>query len=118
MALKLKDGKFYNDGVLIPIEHGNKEQIALMNNKLNHFNALDNDGLYIDPEIEEKYTGTMNFDCSCGQRVYFDDVEADHEDEIKEQYIGSRCECRKCKTKYISELNDDGDLVVKILKEL
>lgn len=112
----LKDGKFWNNGEVVPIEFGNKEQIRLMTNALGDLKALENDGIEIDPDFEEKVVASYNFKCVCGSWVRFSEVEADDEQDALKEFIG-QTRCCKCKKKYKIEQSEEGEIVIKYDKK-
>lgn len=61
--MKLRNGKFYDDaGNVVPLEHGNKEQRAL----LDLADALNGDGVALQIVSNEDQIATF-FQCLCGQ---------------------------------------------------
>lgn len=110
--LEIKNGKFYRDGLVEPIQFGNLDQIKLMQQHLKDYEALTNEGVLIDWEVETSYRATMDYKCSCGKYVRFGDVDLDDEDD-KPDFKESTATC-KCKRIYEIDENDDGDLVVKL----
>ncbi len=113
----LKDGKFYDgNGDVVPIEFGNKEQIRLMTCALGEIMALENDGIEIDPDFEEKVVASYSFKCSCGSWVKFSDVEGDDDVDVLDEFIGQKKSC-KCKKKYKIEKSEDGEIVIKYDKK-
>lgn len=113
----LIDGKFYEGDQLVPLEFGNKEQIRLIQEQKNRLEALEGDGLQVDPEIERVTKVSVDFKCICGQTVWFHEKECDDDiDFLEEEMVGEKTSCRKCQRKYIIVIND-GDLYVKINKQ-
>jgi hypothetical protein len=115
--LVLKNGKFYRDGIIVPLEHGNIEQITLMNKELKYINSFEEVGF--EPRIieEEKYIIEFSFKCpKCSSNISYSDEYEDYGHYLS--IIDSEgTSCRKCGTKYGFHLNDYHDLVVKYEKE-
>jgi hypothetical protein len=115
--LVLKNGKFYRDGVIVPLEHGNIEQITLMNKELKYINSFEEVGF--EPRIieEEKYIIEFSFKCpKCSSNISYRDEYEDYDHYLSIiDFEGTSC--RKCGTKYRFHLNDYHDLVVKYEKE-
>lgn len=110
----LRDGKFYEGNVLVPLEFGNKEQIRLMNEAKEHIEALKGDGLEVDVQIETKYFANIDLKCLCGQTVWFNDIELDDDDKL-DDLDGECTSCPKCKKRY--ELSyDSGQTLVKLVR--
>lgn len=77
--LTLEKGKFWMNGQVVPIEFGNKEQIELMNRKLEEIYALEHEGLPIEDsvECETRVVASLSFKCPCGHRIDFEELESD-----------------------------------------
>jgi hypothetical protein len=112
----LKDGKFWDNGKVVPIEFGNKEQIRLMTYALDELKALETDGIEIDPDFEEMIVASYQFKCICGSWVRFSEVEADDKLDAIAKFIGQKRSC-KCKKKYKIEQSEDGEIVIKYDKK-
>ena len=61
MIMELKGGKFFSNGVEVPIEIGNREQIELLNKRA----KLMEKGLPIDVQIHEVTTYTLSLKWAC-----------------------------------------------------
>lgn len=117
MSLEIKNGKFYRDGLVEPIQFGNRDQIKLMQQHLKDYEELIGDGVLIDYEIEEitTYKATMDYKCSCGKYVSFREEDLDDENDTPD-FVGESASCR-CGRKYEIAKNEDKDLVIKLIKE-
>lgn len=114
--MKLKDGKFYNDaGERVPIEFGNKEQIALIERHESFREAIASDGLIILPEFNGVNV-EAKFQCICDNILTFscegESVEA------AEKLIGQIKTC-KCDKQYKVDfwLDDYGIMDCLVVKE-
>ena len=89
--MTFKNGKFYNDsGEMVPLEFGNKEQIALIE-RANDFKV----GVW-NPFGKIK--------CLCGEILNY-----------SENDIGKDIECQLCKNKFaVREDEEDGLIVLKM----
>jgi len=110
--MKLINHQFISDtGEVVPLEHGNLEQIALLKN----FEAF-KDGLNVDFEYTEKTTYDCNitFNCGCGGRVCIDEYEM--EDNSVEDFIKNNktATCYYCKAKYTLTEGEDDNVIVKL----
>ena len=116
--MKLIKGKFYEGDKELPVEFGNKEQIKLMNDQLSLVNALNGDGLEVEPEIETVYRVSVSFTCPCGANAYANDMEIDDDNNLSaiKEMVGNKFNCHQCGNKYVCEENDDNELVVKLRK--
>ena len=77
--MKLINGKFYVDGKEVPVEIGNRQQIALIQER----QKLMEEGAKIDIDMEEvtTYTIAATFKCpSCGRHNLIDDDSEYHFD--------------------------------------
>jgi len=111
--LIIKEGKFYKNGNLVSLEHGNLEQIKLMNRELNYINSFQNEGYA--PRIieEEKYIIEFYFKCpKCLGTIHYQDEYEDH-DHYRSSIEWEGTRCKKCQTKYKFHLNEYHDLVIK-----
>jgi hypothetical protein len=108
----IKDGKFYRDGEVMPVEFGNLEQIKALEDVELHKQAL-KEGLMLDwdSEIEVRYTA--DFKCFCGNRI---DMEEESEQEERPDCLSGKtfkCRCKKHSFKTYMEY---GCLMVKEVK--
>jgi hypothetical protein len=74
MAMTIRQGKFYNGDILVPLEFGNKEQIAL----LKRVELLRKEGeeveleIFLVDDVELERDGEYYpFDCLCGCSIVF-----------------------------------------------
>jgi predicted SprT family Zn-dependent metalloprotease len=103
----IKNGKFFKEGIEVPLEHGNKEQIKL----LERVNGLLSDGDH--PNIREIRKIEVMYRCLCGAIFEISDLELE-EDEHLDTLAGNVGRCHNCDLKYILACDECGDLVVKI----
>ena len=94
--MQLINGKFYVNGMEVPVEIGNKEQIALLKER----QKLMEEGAKIDITTDEVITHTIAaiFKCpSCGKTNYIDDDSEYHFDDsdIKD-LLESESSCKHC----------------------
>jgi hypothetical protein len=116
--MTIKNGKFFKDGVQVPIEHGNKEQIKLMK-------QVEEMTLWgFTPEITIVKSLEMHFKCICGAFNHFNDFtkmdEADDPDYIIE---GEKDKCFNCGLEYKVIVDNESDglmlkLMPKVVKKL
>jgi redox-regulated HSP33 family molecular chaperone len=111
--MKLIEGKFFENGIEIKPEFGNKEQIALIQSHERLAIELKN-GLVVDPEFTVVTNASLRFNCLCGKEIYSSLRDLD-EFETDEAFIGQREKCSKCNRKYEFSKSEDGDLIVKLL---
>jgi hypothetical protein len=75
--MTLRQGKFYNGDTLVPLEFGNKEQIAL----LQRVDYLREEGEFLDLDFDISKSGhkiigaSYGLECVCGSMVKFKDRE-------------------------------------------
>lgn len=107
----IKNGKFHNeDGQMVPIQIGNKEQIDCLNQSLKRLSELEQDNaLSVSYEVEE-VLANVGFTCVCGIKIF-------RECEDTYELIDRNITCYKCKTKYIIIEKDNGDLGLEILNK-
>lgn len=113
MPLTIKDGKFYRDGVIEAPEHGNIDQIKLMNDILRERELLKTDGVEVDVEVIEVFKCHVSYKCACGRSVAFKEIETDDEF-YHDEFAGQKFKC-KCGNKYILAMNEENDLVIKLV---
>lgn len=109
--MTIKHGKFYKDGVQVPIMHGDKEQIEL----LNKIQTLTQPGIllkgYEKDALNESNT-TLCFDvvCICGDKSH---LEFEYNELIE---MDHSLKCTSCGLKYTCEPFDYSDsfLVLKL----
>lgn len=107
----LRDGKFYEGDKLVPLEHGNPDQIAIMNRFLRLHEELKN-GKVLDVSYQKDIVAITHFSCICGQTIWRESS-VDEEEEIGE--LQGICTCKKCQRKYEVFLDDDkNELMVKL----
>ena len=99
MIMELKGGKFFNNGVEVPIEIGNREQIELLKQRA----KLLEKGLPIDVQIREvtSYTMTAKWTCPHCDKINVcsdDDAQEDeHDNEDIQSIINYEVEsCNHC----------------------
>ena len=111
--MKIIDGKFVKDGVIVPVEWGNMEQIQC----LQYYQLLQEkiNGVGIELNVDYEPLGfdaTAIFRCQCGSSIQIN-REVDEEDQ-DDQLSGIKKKC-KCGLKYITAMYKD-ELVIKIDK--
>lgn len=107
--MTLIEGKFYKDGVPVPPEFGNKEQINLIKEHEQKVEALNTDGWEVDVTIEYSYVVT--FKCICGTELT---IREESDDDMDQSCVlGKTCTCHKCKKKYRVYAGNYGEAVVK-----
>lgn len=110
--MKLKNGKFYDDaGNVVPLEHGNKEQIAILEKHRKRMEAFEGDGLDLTITIATK--ASVSFACVCGEAYLNMDNEDEGEVSAQEGLIGQVDTCYKCKRSYEIKEDQYGDPVAK-----
>lgn len=100
--MELKGGKFFQDGVEVPIEIGNREQIELLNKRA----KLMERGLPIDVQINEvtSYTLSLKWACPHCDKINVHREDDSHEDEPDNLDIQAIADfeienCKYCKGK-------------------
>ena len=104
--LILKDGKFYRDGVHVPLEFGNKEQIELI--KL--VKQLRRDGSAGDFIMEQdgSFKCSIFLDCVCGSLIHLFW-------EPNEDPVGKKLKCEGCNFIYQMMYNEDDSWHLKVI---
>lgn len=106
--MTLENGKFFDNGKEVPLEHGNLEQIRLMNQ---HLQAIELEeeaeaiGIAVEQllqeEVEWKYS--CEFRCPCGELVEVEDQSS--EDMMVADYFEDYREtCHGCKKTYVLKI--------------
>ncbi len=108
MSLRLKAGKFYDDaGNVVPLEFGNKEQIAL----LARVDMLRLEGEFLEKDFtisadESRVIGVcFAWDCVCGKQIRV---------KIHEDMDGRKYKCPVCGLRYKTDY--DGDYCETMVK--
>ncbi|MGL4364258.1 MAG: hypothetical protein ACRCZB_02495 [Bacteroidales bacterium] len=103
--LYLKNGKFYRDGVEVPLEIGNAEQIALIK-------RIEKEVPEIDISLHTsrmQYIASCCFTCECGNEIVEEkwDCEAESfgEPEPIEEFEGDTIVCEECDREYVVNRN-------------
>ena len=113
----LRDGKFYNDhGQVVPLEFGNKEQIALIHDYERREREF-NKGMIMVFDVDESESIVKlhsHFRCLCEKYINFDS-QGDSEYIAYDMLDGQRQRCT-CGRKYVLELADQGFYIVKFAK--
>lgn len=114
--MEIREGKFFKNGIHVPVEFGNREQIMALRKAESIVAQLESEeGLEIELDVEEihRYLCNASFQCLCGNKLRIREQEFDENDFIK---IEQDVKC-KCGQKYSVESGDcSDDLVVKLLK--
>lgn len=111
----LKSGKFYDEaGNVVPLEHGNKEQIAILEKHRRRREAFEGDGLDLTINIET--VASVSFPCVCGEWYMGESGEGDSEEDAIENMHGKIVGCPKCGQRYEIEYDGLGDVVAKFKK--
>lgn len=108
--MKLIDGKFFENGVEVKPEFGNKSQIELIQ-KHERLNEQFKTGLEVFPEFTTVVNARLDFTCICGHEIY-SHMEGLDEFEGDEVFNKQTESCHKCNRKYIFEFIN-GQLFVK-----
>lgn len=114
--MELRNGKFYEGNVIVPLEFGNTEQIKLIQEYDRLATAYRGKGLKVDPTIKEitQYRAHLSFKCLCGNRIEVEDDDAVNEWDSSGLH-GTK-QCHKCHTSYeISGSTEGGEMFIKIL---
>jgi hypothetical protein len=107
-GMTVKNGKFYKDDKEVPIEHGNKEQIAILSRIQNYINEGE------EPSIREVRHIECVSKCPCGAFFEFSDLELE-EDEPLDMLAGKTVNCHNCGVEYKLACDEYGDLVVRMI---
>ena len=113
--LELKGGKFYKDGKIMPLEFGNKDQIELMQARLENLKQLQQGTFEPQVDFTTITKVDVNFTCTCGKQVWFVEQEYEHDEDADyiDDFSGAYSKCMKCGQRYEIVIND-GELNVKI----
>lgn len=106
--MTLKNGSFYQDGVKVPIEFGNKEQIKL----INAVKLLKEDGAVpalIFDEAERFICG-ISFTCVCGSKVQCNWETEEEGYEIE----GEKVKCQGCDFTFVVCADENNFLFFKL----
>lgn len=101
--MTLRSGKFYKDGVQVPVEFGNLEQIKL----LKKVEELRSEGDDVHYNLDSDGDGSVWYNCVCGHIVPFE-YDYDDMDGVK-----SNCSCGLC---YYIKADDENYLTVFLKK--
>ncbi len=99
--MTIKHGKFYKDGIQVPIEHGNKEQIEL----IDKINAMQSDG-FAPSQITVLKKLYVYYQCVCGNNHELASAEMDEDDDPENVISGDSKECScglTCEVKFDHE---------------
>jgi len=108
-AMELKNGQFFKNGVVVPVEFGNEEQIKLLKEQGIYLDKLRN-GLELNPISEISVTYTDIFKCFCGLQIFLENESEREDDEECLSEITRKCRCGKHTFKTYMEC---GSLMVK-----
>ena len=110
-SMTLKDGKFWQDGKVVPMEHGNKEQIDLLNRVQN----LTYPGVLLKGFVknqDDEFNSILQFNhvCLCGEKTQ---LEYTYKEVVS---IDEKIKCTSCNAIYTLEPFDYSDsfLVIKL----
>jgi hypothetical protein len=109
--MTIKDGKFYKNDTHVPTEHGNKEQIELMNK----VNSMMTDG--IQPEIRIQQLVSFEFDCVCGACNEFQFDPFDVDDDPAYMLKGQIQSCHCCNLEYQVFIDEEDEMMIKIISK-
>lgn len=109
LDMTVRNGKFYRGSIEVPIEHGNKEQIAL----LKRVQEMQ-EGFY--PEVYIKKSIHMEFRCVCGALNEFESFSELDVDDPEEMIRGETDNCHYCGLKFKVIIMED-DLALKVIKK-
>jgi len=100
MSLTLKSGKFYDSfGNVVPLEHGNQEQLSIMRKHQDRLDDLNGDGLEVEP-VFTVYS-EVHMACICNQGVIISfKGEGDDNEEACDNMHNKKQTCHKCKRIY------------------
>ena len=108
----IKDGKFYKDGEVMPVEFGNLEQIKALED-LDKITKGLKEGMELDYNESMSVTYTAKIDCPCGKSVYLEE-ESEYEGLPDCLVTIKKCRCGKHKFETYME---EGVLMVKEVKK-
>jgi len=113
MKYKIVNGKLADEkGNPVVLEFGNRDQIDFIKDYQRMLDEFNGDGVEVDVSMEAHYTASGYFRCTCGTGLYIE-AEADDEDD-EDCLVDWKKTCRICKTNYIIDKNDAGNIVAKI----
>lgn len=98
--LRLINGKFFKEGVEVPIEIGNPEQIQLIKKLQSKKQLLDTEGYLVNHNIEKIFQVYISFNCLCGEFIYTSIDQVDKEENIYTLSGNEKIQCQTCKEKY------------------
>lgn len=104
----LKSGKFYDEaGNVVPLEHGNKEQIKILEKIRKRRDAFEGDGLSVDPDIHTRVA--LRFKCICDEDYINIENEDYDESSALDELPGQRSKCGRCGQEYVACQDEYGD---------
>lgn len=106
--MTVKNGKFYKLGKEVPIEHGNREQIDL----INRVQEMQKEGFM--PELYHENKVTVVYSCICGTVNSFEASFGDG-DTTESILDGEVDTCTECKVKYKVFICPDEGVMMKML---
>lgn len=102
----LSNGKFYENGVEVPMEHGNLTQIRLLkaagfyNDPIEEANEDDSDAIDVEFNSEAiEWLYTASFQCKCGKKCTVEEG-SDYENEDEELFENRELTC-VCSRRYV-----------------
>lgn len=112
--LIIKNGRFYRNGIEERPEIGNIEQINCLK-ETNRKNEEAEKGIEVDTDYECITTGTAEFRCVCGEKVYYE-VEFEGTPDDDDCFVGKVKSCKVCGRRYEFEFDADYNLIAKMTK--
>lgn len=98
--LRLINGKFFKEGVEVPIEIGNPEQIQLIKKLQSKKQAFENEGYLADHYIETIFQVNISFHCLCGEFIHKSLDQVGNKRDIYIIADNEKIKCPICKKKY------------------
>jgi hypothetical protein len=110
MALTFKQGKFYRDGIVEPLEFGNKDQLRIIEN----VKQLREEGAVPTMVMDDsqKFVCGISLQCVCGSPIKV----SWEKQEYASDKIGDKVKCLGCDFTYVVCDDDYGFMFFKLVK--
>ncbi|MDD5013569.1 MAG: hypothetical protein PHW73_00520 [Atribacterota bacterium] len=110
--LIISNGKFYRDGIEEKPEIGNLEQIKVLREYERKMDSLQG-GMEVHVDYEVEITASASFTCKCSKKLHLSCAAGAEED--VDCFAERKITCPQCKTSYKFFINDDGNLLAKMI---
>lgn len=112
--MTLRDGVFWKDGKVVPIEIGNAEQIEILKKLKKRNEELINGEFELSLDVEREVKWEGKFDCLCTNPIFIE-ISTTFYNDLEDVLTSEEYTCKKCGRIYEVSHDYDDDVLIELI---